>query len=153
MITVRAEGDYPYEYRFSVIQKNKVELIGYEGAETELVLPHHICCGDEKYLLDSIGTRAFADHKELRRITVHPDTQNICALAFENCRDLQVIYSLTTTKIYGNTFRGCFRTLVTVPYDDSDAAVDPYDLIDYSPRRDPMQPDQSLSASSDPSDI
>lgn len=87
-------------------------LINYEGFETELQLPKD-CCGKQY----SIHTYAFADRRDLCKITVSEGVTDIGYGAFEGCSSLiDISLPDSVTKLGNSVFKCCTAlTNVTLP--------------------------------------
>ncbi len=106
------ENDYD-KFNISIYERSdgeRVYLEKYFGSEEEVEIPEYVSC---------IGTRAFANCKNLKRISMPESFTDIDSYAFENCVNLELIeLSDGMTEISNGTFKNC-ESLAEIEIPDS----------------------------------
>ena len=109
-------GDYEYEY----LDDGTVEITGYYGEETELVIPSEI----NGYKVTGIGDWTFYECSSITRITIPNSVTSIGSSAFCECSNLtSVTLPDGLTSIGERAFENCSSlTSITIP--DSVTSID-----------------------------
>ena len=95
-----------------------VELIKYNGTQTDVYVPNKITKGDVQYSVSKLGDNLFKDNTSLNSATISEDITEIGASAFEGATNLVCIVmpeSLTT--IGDSAFSGCTNFNSVILYD------------------------------------
>ena len=91
-------------WKYNKLSGGSIEITGYKGAETELVLPERI----GKNPVTTIGKSAFIGNKELRTVEIPDSVTTIGESAFFGCENLQtLIISGKLISVGKSAFRHC----------------------------------------------
>ena len=113
--SIITEGDphiYYSSYGYYFYDNNgKTVLLGYDGSDTELLLP-----SDLNGRFYDLSESCFRENTTLKSVEIREGTENIGAVAFENCTSLTTVKLPSTLKQIGTgAFRGC-KAISTVIY-------------------------------------
>ena len=100
-------------FRYSINDDGTVQIMGFIGSETEVIIPSKI---DGKKVT-SIGNSAFYDCSDLTAVTIADSVTSIANYAFSCCTSLtSVTIPDSVTSIGDNAFRLCTSlTFITIP--------------------------------------
>lgn len=88
--------------------KKSVIYMGGDVAASEIEIPEKVTINEASYEVKEVSADAFADYKNLKKITIPKSVTKIGDNAFKNCVELtSVVISKNVTQIGKNAFKGC----------------------------------------------
>lgn len=101
------------EYEYEVLEDGTVEITGYSGEDTDIIIPSEI----GEVSVTSIGYEAFYECTSLTNITIPDSVTSIRVRAFGGCDGLiSITIPDSVTSIGGYAFYGCTSlTSITIP--------------------------------------
>ena len=101
---VSAKSTVSGDFTYSLLPDDTVEITGYSGTETDLVIPSKL----DGYTVTSIGAHAFYDKGDLRSVQLPESLLKIGSYAFMNCSGITSIeLPDSIEEIEGNPFGNC----------------------------------------------
>ncbi len=112
LCVICAEAGILEDYDYSYLDDGTVEIIGYTGTDTDLVIPSEI----DGFTVTRIGDSAFAFNSSVSTVTIPDTVTSIGKEAFMYCDFTSVTIPESVTKIESNAFCMCeFLTSVKIP--------------------------------------
>lgn len=102
VVHVKPSSDVPFGFRD--VTKTELEIIHYYGSGESVSIPGQF----KSYNITMIGQRAFANHTEVRTVTLPNGFKAIGNEAFLNCSSLRTVNGLNSVEdVSGTAFSGC----------------------------------------------
>ena len=95
------------EFAYHTLNKNtEVMIDGYNGTDTEVVIPSYIVVGGVRVPVRYIGDSAFKN-KKITKVVIPPSVKQIESYAFQNCTALKEVDLGSVEYISDSAFRNC----------------------------------------------
>lgn len=101
-------GSDGLKYLITDAEAKTCEVIGYDGAESDIFIPNRVLIGDEYYYVKSIAKEAFEDNDFITSCRIANGATHIGTMAFSSCSKLScVVLPDTMIEIGHAAFAGC----------------------------------------------